>query len=506
MTSANLDGDRMFAGSVGRVTEVDVADPGTPRVVTVSPAFAGTVEDLVVHSDLVVAAAGAGGIVVLDPATGLSVVGSLALPGYAEGLTIAGSLAYVADGPGGLRVVDLKDRAAPTEIASLFDLHRIVAVTVAEGRAYLAAADEGVLVVDVREPAKPRELGRLFTGGYAFDIAVDGDSVLLADGWGGLRVIDVSDPAVPTIVATVETEAWVMGVEAHDGTAYIAVGNEGIRIVDIRDPTTPREIGREQNTPLGHAIGISVTGGLSAITTSPIGVRIVDVSKSVPLERGVYAPLARNHGFAIVGDRAFVAAREQGLHVVDVSDPDHPREAVAIRTAGSVNGVAAVGSNVFMTVDNLPSRAEAGGLFGIDASDPDRPRPEAPIARRYNNTGTVVHGSMLLIAAELGLWLVDGATSTPCEIAWLQTEPDEGFVIDGVVVAGDHAYVGASEQDHPIRVVDLSNPRDPKLVGQSVGDDEAKDVDPTLIVGPTLYGTGVSREGTPILAVYDLVD
>lgn len=494
--TATLLGQDLFVGSGSQIVHVDLSDARTPREMTSSGPLPGSVEHVAAAGDLLAVAVGDGGMAILDPADRLALRSSLALPGYAEAIAVDGLVAFVADGPGGLRVVSLRNPARPVEVAELLDLHRIVDIVVEGSVAYVAAADEGLLVIDVSDPTAPRELGRLFTGGYAFGVAADGDRVLLADGWGGVRVIDVADPKAPRLITTVPTTAWAMGVQIDQGRAYVAAGNE-FRVFDLADAGDPEGVG---SLPLagGHAAGVSVSGERAVVVDDTAGIRILDIGAGSPAELSTYAPLAPADGLEVIGNRAFIAAKGQGLQVVDISDPGRPSAAPGLRTQELVSGVVAVGSNLFFMTVPGPGSPWVGGIFGLDGSAPGPLVPEAPFGEG-SGLATAVDGSTLFIAAERGVWIVDGRVPSPCEFAYLDTA-SQGFEANGISVADGFAYIAPFYEE--IRVVDVSNPSAPILLDQT-GESGGVGVAKTLAVGDRLFAIGADDEG-PVAAVFDI--
>jgi hypothetical protein len=493
--TATIDGTRLFVGAGSRVNLVDLSDPRLPREVASSPPLPGTVEGVARSGDMLAVAVGDGGLALLDAAE-LVPRGSLLLPGYAEAVAVDGTTAFVADGPGGLRVVDLRDAAAPVELAVLLDLHRVVDVAVERGVAYLAAADEGLVIVDVTDPHQPSELGRLFTGGYSFGVAVTSEHALLADGWGGLRVVDVRDPQAPRLVESVPTDAWVMDVAVDGDRAYLAAGSAGLQAIDLADPGNPVVVG---HLPVagGHAIGTGAGGPLAALVDTSVGVRIVGVRDGPPVELSTYAPLAAADGLTLAGTRAFVAAKGQGLRVVDVSDPARPTDLPGIGTEDPVRSAAVIGSNLFVTTDAVAYK----NLFAATVSPSGPPAPGPLFAGKSGPTYQVTaHGSMVLLAVELGLWIIDGSGPAPCELAYLETA-SRGIITTGVTAVGDLAYIAA---DNGIHVVDISDPRAPVLQGHVEADDPrvaGKEWAHALVVGSTLFSIA---SYAAMLGVYDL--
>lgn len=497
-----VDGTEVLVGTGAQVVLLDLADPRAPREAAISPALPGAVLGLARIGSLVVAATAEGGLAILDPADGLAVRGSVDLPGVAEGVAVVGTMAFVADGPGGLRIVDLSDPAAPVEVAALLDLHRIVAVAANGDRAYLAAADEGLFVVDVAKPVAPRVIASLFTGGYAFDVASQGTQVLLADGWAGLRVIDVREATAPALVASLPTAAWVMGVSIVEDRAYVAAGNEGLRVVDIVDPSNPRELERRA-MPGGHATAVDAEAGLAVAIDVGSGVRVFDLAAGSPMETSVYAPLSTLNGIAISGDRVFLAAKGQGLRVVDVSDPEQPRERAGIRTEDLVWQVATTARNVFFGTVPRPESPWVGSIWGLDLAALDPPAPGPPLGGG-GGPATAVDGSLMVTAAELNVWLLDGSGPTVCSLAIIETKKflGEGFEANGVTIAGDYAYLAPFYD--AIRIVDISDPRRPKLLEPS-GNGGSVGVGKTFAAAGHLYAIGRDDRG-PVMAVYSLAD
>lgn len=511
-SAATLDGEVMYAGVGSLLVRVDIADPARPRETAVSDPLPGQVEDIVPAGDLLVAAAGRGGLAILDR-DDLSLRAALALPGFAEALAVKGDRAYVADGTGGLRIIDIADPSRPAEIGAALDLHRIVDVAVVGDVAHLAAADEGLIVVDVSDPTAPRELGRLFTGGYAFGVAgtdpvevrsVVRERILLADGWGGLRLVDVTDPRRPSLVATLPSSGWALAVRVQGGDrAYLAEGHI-LRLVEISAsgiraaPDGPAFTSLPMAAP-GYVLSVDVADDRVAVLDDAAGVRIFGMSDDGLAERGVYSPLGPPmvpfSGVAVSGGLAYLAAGPQGVRIVDVSDELRPREVGRIRTEEQATIATAVGSNVFIGTA-LPA------VVGLDVADPELgPRVRMGTEPFWNVAGisTAVSGSLLFTAAEGGLLILDGSSSEACELGRLDAHAAGFDSFSAVGVAGDLAYMGGEE----FRLVDVSDPREPVLVGTAATGEGVYEVFGMVVVDRTLYAIADTTAGWAV-AIYGL--
>ena len=72
----------------------------------------------------------------------------------------------------------------------------------------------------------------------------------------------------------------------------------------------------------GHAGDVAVVGNTAYVADRNQGLRVVDVSTPTqPAQVGFYAPLGYARDVAVAGGYAYVAADSQGLQVIDVSNP-----------------------------------------------------------------------------------------------------------------------------------------------------------------------------------------
>ena len=126
-------------------------------------------------------------------------------------------------------------------------------------------------------------------------------------------------------------------VVLSDDYAYIADSFNGLRVVDISDPANPQEV--------GHFDPTGSTAGQGAYFSAPyayladgLGLLVLDVSDpSAPSEAGFYDSIGFAVQVQISGAYAYVAGREGGLNIADVSDPADPLHVANYFKAGSVH-------------------------------------------------------------------------------------------------------------------------------------------------------------------------
>ena len=107
--------------------------------------------------------------------------------------------------------------------------------------------------------------------------------------------------------------------------AYIGLGPR-LAVVDISNPARPALVGQSTILPDGVS-DVVVSGRRAYAAAVDAGLRVLDISDPAhPHEVGAYDTPQSAWGVAISGTLAYVAASVAGLRVVDVSDPAHPRE------------------------------------------------------------------------------------------------------------------------------------------------------------------------------------
>ena len=270
---------------------------------------------------------------------------------------IVGNYAYVASLGGRVWVYDISNPASPVKTDSVaFDARLVNDVsTTADGKIAVVTREgasnrkNGIVFLDTSLPAHPKVLSEYtstVTGGV-HSAFIDGHFVYLTDdATGSLRVIDFEDPRSPKEVARwqlenplaksitrPERESFTAGrylhdVYAKDGFLYMGYWRDGLVILDI---------------------GNGIKGG------SPVSPKFVSQLRFNYLD--LYGPgwvagahaVFRYKNYVFIGDEVFPARFDidsrdripvQGIvHVVDVTDIEHPRRVAqyAVPEAGSHN-------------------------------------------------------------------------------------------------------------------------------------------------------------------------
>jgi hypothetical protein len=475
------------AGGAG-LRVVDVSDPAHPTELGAwdSPGYA---EGVAVSGAVAYLADGPYGlraVEVADPAHPIP-RGAAYDTNYAYEVALSGGYAYLAAAGAGLLVADVSDPAHPVEVGTLDTPGYAYGVAVSGTMACIADGWEALRMVNVSNPAHPVEVSGYDTPGWAFGVTVVGTRAYVADAFGGLRVLDVSDTNHPKELGGLSLWRGHAGSVAVNGNiAYVVDHTWGLRVMDISDPTHPAELGAY--CPMGYAEAVAVEGSYAYVAAGEYGLRIVDLSDvSHPRESGGLAipdPNDRYASAVAVKDGYAYVGIGGKLYVADVSDPTQPHWTEKIDQ---------IGNPLDMTVaGNIAYVANEDGLLLIDLSDPAHPARLGSIGGGGN--GVAVSGTLAYVtAATDGFHIVD--VSDPSNPTRIGGSTAFVYPVD-VFVVGNWAYVLDQSR---VYVVDVSNPVQPQVVSYAETEGDAKRV---IVNGTTAY----VADGARGLSMVDVSD
>jgi len=250
--------------------------------------------------------------------------------------------------------------------------------------AYLVRID-GLYMIDVSDPAHPVELGHYKrpTLGYSNDVKIVQANAkvyaLIADT--PVDVVDVTNPAAPQLVTQIAEEAHTAFTESRDGKLYAYFGNyDGTcPIYDITDPSAPTRLARYQS-PGTLVHDLSVDAGIAYLNAWDAGFLVVDyTTPTAPQRLGTWAPTtafsshsnwtthAGGRHIALHGDENYGAH----LDIVDV-DPASPTfmkpfATYKTRDFISIHNIMVFGTKAYFTYYQ-------DGVRVLDVSNPSAPQ------------------------------------------------------------------------------------------------------------------------------------
>jgi hypothetical protein len=247
---------------------------------------------------------------------------------------VDGERILVGDARAGLAVLDRHDPRNPVLVGSLRSLDQVGAMQL-RGQVLFACDDNaGLVVYDVSVSSAPAEVARAMfpTDPHegCHDLVLSGDVLFMA-GTLHLAAVDVSDPRHPVVRTEVTTpeEAGFVSIAAIDATRVLGLTADAdyegkrnliarVQLFDVTDPFDPRWVWASQDLGgTGFSDALAVRGDIAFVAARDAGVWIFDVSNpDAPLAEGLVTMPGLPRGVTPVGDRVFVAEQEGGLGVI----------------------------------------------------------------------------------------------------------------------------------------------------------------------------------------------
>jgi hypothetical protein len=201
------------------------------------------------------------------------------IPGRINGIAVSGQIAYVAAGEEGLLTLDVANPEDPRIVGSIpitstSAYAQDLAVT--GGVAYVATG-LGLEFVNVEDPANPRFIKYLPSPGVLPEVStvtVSGEFAYVGDR-DAFRIINVARPEVARFVAAVGFPGLINHIVVDRGRAYVAHGH-GLSVIDIEDPARPRIIGSLESSCSGMAVAVG--GGFAYVAARDCGLQVIDIS------------------------------------------------------------------------------------------------------------------------------------------------------------------------------------------------------------------------------------
>jgi hypothetical protein len=242
----------------------------------------------------------------------------------------------------------------------------------------------------------------------------------------------------------------------EDGMAYITT-LDGLEIFDLADPDAPRPVTRFD---CGPGFRVTVAGGHAFLVQGGTdGVLIVDIRN--PRDCRI---VGRHRTYATYADvvarngTLYLAARNHGLEIVDVTDPPSPATTRTLFEPGQYSG----GWMGYSCVDLSGYHAFIGqsglGVTIVDVSDPAAPVKVAVVERSGHIGDIHVESGIMALAAsqEVSSWDLSDLRN-PVMIS----------SVDAFVMPSRIARTGDTLAIHDDRyvILDIADPRSPEIAG-----------------------------------------
>jgi hypothetical protein len=303
---------------------------------------------------------GAAALAVLWSATGPSAqtiqftrLGSIAGP--ADLVEVHQGHAYIAADKT-LTIVNLANPAAPKRLGSYTFPEKIWGFRIVGSLVYVAADFFGLGIVDVSNPAAPVLRGSLKLPGQAKNVAVVGTRAAVADHMSGVDHIDVSNPAKPVSLGSFFLDGYARDVAASGSFAYAVDSPTGVYVFDLSKPGTVVDAVTTQQTATAPGSIVvaeaDAAGPRVAILVGGGSIQIYDLSKAQePVRAATFrTPSGRPRRATLSGSVVYVADGDEGIQLVDVTNPAKPAPLGGFKTDKQARDVAVADSMVLVVV------------------------------------------------------------------------------------------------------------------------------------------------------------
>ena len=300
-------------------------------------------------------------------------VGSYNPPGDIRKVILKDQLAYLASGTQ-IVTLDLSDPAYPTELSRLsFSAYGVSDLVISEENIVIVGFYDGehtLELIDLSEPSHPVRLGvwsadgdggsrragtPLSEANFAVsDLLLDGDQLFVSTP-GAIYLLEISDPASPTLLWTITGNSFT-DIHLIDNYLYATWfdgrDDGGFEIFDIKNGCS--------NISSVHiperAMAFTILNGIAYVSNWYGKVSVMDVSSpNSPIVLGSFDIGFRADEFWPEGNKLYIAV-DDGVVILDVSNPTQPRETGSLATEGTA-------SSIYVDLPNIYYADFVQGLF-----------------------------------------------------------------------------------------------------------------------------------------------
>jgi len=313
------------------------------------------------------------------------------------------------------------------------------------------------------------------TGNSAFETVVRGNYAYIADGTDGLWIADISDIYNPVLVSNCDTPGYpsdgvnenygnAKGIALSDNYAYIANRQSGMHIIDISNPLSPFILNVSYDSDGGLPSDINSSSGVVlssdysyAYVADKTSMLVLHISGPDQPELTGKWDSSEYAGKLVVDDNyAYVADGNDGLQIIDITNPASPGE------VGACNTYYARGIDL-LTIDSSTYACIADSDEGLKIIDITTP---SSVTNSSSTGSSTTSGDNFLgiIVSETrkrayvansinGLSIIDVSNPADPDIIGLCDTPGDAH---GVTINGDYAFV--SDFNSGLQIIDISEP------------------------------------------------
>ena len=396
--------------------------------------------------------------------------------GYHQYMGVRSGYAYICDYNAGLQVINVTDVTHPVNVVNIPSGFSTASIVFDGNYAYLAIGNLGMFIYDVSSPGAPVFVKSILTGGRAAFVSFGAVTIggvpkgfifVSNRDTPGCAGINVSDPANPVLTGTLNAVPAASGIAYCPfyaaGKIYVAYGTAGLRILDVSNPSS---VALLSTTALGgDSRAVAVSGNYAYVAARDSGIYVVDVTNAASPVKLNSLKIARANGLLCSGNYLYVAAGDSGLGIFNITSPATPALVAFSHPGGQTGENVALAGNVLGLTDYSK-------ILFFDITTPASPAARGTTTVfRTGDEGFAIAGNYAYVP--------DGDTLKIFGIANLLAPSMVSSIYTGgygymAAVSGNYCYV-ASEATG-IRAVNITNPAAPVEAGYYDGVPQSRGV------------------------------
>lgn len=258
---------------------------------------------------------------------------------------------------------------------------------------------------------------------------------------------------------------------------YAYLGSDvALNILDIANPTSIKVV--SQIILPENIDWITYQSGKAYVATRDSGIRIIDVSNPLqPIESGFYQTQGKVYAVSVSGNYAYIANDTAGLRVLDVSNPASPFE-VGFFDLGNTKA-----NNVVVSGNYAYIAYETSGLQIVDISNPTSPVSVSFLNWSTNVNTVFVSGNYAYVLDD-SLRVVNITNPlSPFQVS--STRPRGSYYT--LFVSGNYAYTFNNSSLGSYDIWDVSNPSAPSVIGSYVANTSFSNRQSVFVNGTQVY-------------------
>jgi hypothetical protein len=250
---------------------------------------------------------------------------------------------------GGLTVFDVRDPSKPVLVRTVtLPGNSYWNGVWAKDNALYVASTLGVLIFDISDPFEPVFEKRVPEHPVSVHtVFVEGNRLyaMAPSPHNETLMFDITDPHEPELRTRFvppggDTAGYPHDAFAYEGRLYINYWDLGYVIVDARDPDNFQQLGKYQySNQTSHANAVGTLNGRTIAFEGgenySAHLRVLDVTEPknvVKIGEFRLRPQSSIHNMVLVGTRLYIAWYQEGVRVLDVSNPAEPRQIAYFNT------------------------------------------------------------------------------------------------------------------------------------------------------------------------------